>query len=101
MEEYEGVGRAFVDHYYHLFDNERPSLITLYHPASLLNFEGQKFQGIEEISSKLNGLPFDQCRHAISTIDSQPSSINGGIVVFVSGSLQLTGEEHQLRFSQV
>ncbi|XP_021719400.1 nuclear transport factor 2-like [Chenopodium quinoa] len=101
MEDYEGLGTSFVIHYYNLFDNERPSLISLYQPTSLLTFEGQKFQGVEEISNKINSLPFNQCLHSISTIDTQPSSINGGIIVFVSGSLQLAGEEHQLRFSQM
>ncbi|OMO64890.1 Nuclear transport factor 2 [Corchorus olitorius] len=99
-EQIDMVGKAFVDHYYHLFDNDRPSLSSLYQPSSMLTFEGQKIQGVDEIAAKLNQLPIDQCRHVISTIDSQPSSITGGIVVFVSGSLQLPGEEHLLRFSQ-
>ncbi|XP_022724045.1 nuclear transport factor 2-like [Durio zibethinus] len=95
------VGKAFVDHYYHLFDNDRPALSSLYQPSSMLTFEGQKIQSIEDITAKLNQLPFDQCLHVISTIDSQPSSFTGGIVVFVSGSLQLPGEEHHLWFSQM
>ncbi|EOY28619.1 hypothetical protein QUC31_013121 [Theobroma cacao] len=95
------VGKAFVDHYYHLFDNDRPALSSLYQPTSMLTFEGQKIQGVDDIAAKLNQLPFDQCRHEISTIDSQPCSFTGGIVVFVSGSLQLPGEEHHLRFSQM
>lgn len=102
MEEHvEMVGRAFVDHYYHLFDKDRAALSSLYQQTSMLTFEGQKIVGVEEISSKLNQLPFDQCQHEVSTIDSQPSSCTGGIMVFVSGSLQLPGEEHHLRFSQV
>ncbi|WCJ20269.1 Nuclear transport factor 2 [Euphorbia peplus] len=100
-EQVETVGRAFVDHYYHLFDTDRSSLAALYQPTSMLTFEGQKILGGENISGKLNGLPFDQCKHLISTIDSQPSSFPGGIVVFVSGSLQLIGEDHPLRFSQM
>lgn len=100
-EQVEMVGRAFVDHYYHLFDNDRPSLSSLYQPTSMLTFEGQKIHGAEDICNKLNSLPFDQCRHVISTIDNQPSSFAGGIVVFVSGSLQLPGEDYPLRFSQV
>ncbi|KAH9624098.1 hypothetical protein KSS87_018312 [Heliosperma pusillum] len=100
MAEYEAIGKAFVDHYYHLFDTERPSLTTLYQPTSLLSFEGQQFEGVDLISTKISSLPFDQCRHLISTIDSQPSGITGGIIIFVSGSLQLGGEEHPLRFSQ-
>ncbi|MCD7467320.1 Nuclear transport factor 2B [Datura stramonium] len=100
-EQTEMVGRAFVDHYYHLFDNDRSSIGTLYQPGSMLSFEGQKLMGSEDISAKLNALPFGQCRHAISTIDSQPSSFVGGIIVFVSGSIQLLGEDHPLRFSQM
>ncbi|KAJ4982414.1 hypothetical protein NE237_033251 [Protea cynaroides] len=100
-EQVELVGKAFVDHYYHLFDTNRASLSSLYQPTSMLSFEGQKIQGMEEIASKLTQLPFDQCHHSISTIDSQSSSCTGGIIVFVSGNLQLQGEEHHLRFSQM
>lgn len=101
-EQLEIVARAFVDHYYHLFDNNRPSLSSLYQHTSMLTFEGQKILGVDEISNKLTQLPFDQCKHFVSTIDCQPSSIaSGGILVFVSGYIQLLGEEHQLRFSQV
>ncbi|CAN7058001.1 hypothetical protein Bca4012_093929 [Brassica carinata] len=99
----EEVARAFVNHYYHLFDNDRSSLFTLYSSTSLLTFEGQKIYGVEDIFNKLKQLPFDQCRHLISTVDSQPSSMAGGcggILVFVSGSIQLHGEDHPLRFSQ-
>lgn len=95
------VARAFVDHYYHLFDNNRPSLSSLYQHTSMLSFEGQKILGVDDISKKLSQLPFDHCKHFISTIDCQPSPLAGGILVFVSGYIQLLGEEHQLRFSQV
>ena len=109
MEEHvEMVGKAFVDHYYHLFDNDRAALSSLYQSNSMMSFEGQKILGVDEILSKLSQLPFHQCRHVISTIDSQPSSAGGGgsgsgggIVVLVSGTLHLPGEEHHLRFSQV
>ncbi|KAL5578937.1 hypothetical protein UlMin_011379 [Ulmus minor] len=97
----EMVGRVFVNHYYNLFDTDRTSLSSLYQPTSLLTFEGQKIEGVANITCKLNQLPFDQCKHVISTIDSQPSSFSNGVVVFVSGSLQLPGEEHSLRFSQM
>lgn len=102
MEDYvEMVGREFVDHYYHLFDSDRSALSSLYQPTSMLSFEGQRLQGIDDICGKLNQLPFDQCHHVISTIDTQPSSFAGGIMVFVSGSLQLPKEDHPLRFSQM
>ncbi|XP_038997106.1 nuclear transport factor 2B-like [Hibiscus syriacus] len=95
------VGKAFTDHYYHLFDNDRQALSSLYRPSSMLTFEGQKILGVEDITAKLTSFPFDQCQHVISTIDLQPSTFAGGIVVFVSGSLQLPREEHHLRFIQM
>ncbi|XP_077242182.1 NTF2-like protein [Tasmannia lanceolata] len=100
-EQLELVAKAFVDHYYYLFDNNRPSLSSLYNHTSMLTFEGQHIQGVDEIARKLNQLPFDQCKHVISTVDCQPSPFAGGILVFVSGNLQLSGEEHSLRFSQM
>ncbi|XP_031286722.1 nuclear transport factor 2B-like [Pistacia vera] len=100
-EQIDTLGKSFVDHYHHLFDSDRPSLSSLYQPTSMLTFEGQKIFGVDDISTKLNQLPFDQCRHLINTIDSQPCTSTGGIVIFVSGSLQLAGEEHHLRFSQM
>ncbi|XP_068639180.1 nuclear transport factor 2B-like [Aristolochia californica] len=95
------VAKAFVDRYYHLFDNNRPSLSSLYYQTSMLTFEGQKIQGAQNITLKLTQLPFQHCKHCISTIDCQPSPFAGGIIVFVSGSLQLQGEEHLLSFSQM
>ncbi|KAL2473444.1 nuclear transport factor 2 [Forsythia ovata] len=100
-EQVEMVGRSFVDHYYHLFDNDRCLLASLYRPTSVLTFEGQKTQGVHDISIKLSELPFGQCLHVISTIDSQPSAFAGGVLVFVSGSIQLLGEDYPLRFSQM
>lgn len=100
-EESEMVGRAFVEHYYQLFDNERASVSSLYQPESMLTFEGQKILGVDDISSRLQQLPFERCRHVVSTLDTQPSAATGSLLIFVSGSLELPGEEHQLRFSQV
>ncbi|EFJ17164.1 hypothetical protein SELMODRAFT_169222 [Selaginella moellendorffii] len=95
------VAKAFVDHYYSLFDTNRPALAGLYQDGSMLTFEGEKIQGAASISAKLNGLPFQQCQHQISTVDFQPSGAGSGMLVFVSGSLKLQGEDHPLKFSQL
>jgi len=97
----DALSKAFVDHYYSTFDTNRQALIGLYQEGSMLTFEGEKIQGAQAISNKLNGLPFQQCKHNISTTDCQPSGPAGGMVVFVSGNLQLPGEEHTLKFSQM
>lgn len=100
-EEAEIVGKAFVEHYYQLFDNERASISSLYQPDSMLSFEGQQILGVEDICSRLMQLPFQRCRHVVSTVDVQPSAVLGSVLIFVSGSLELPDEEHPLRFSQV
>lgn len=35
---------------------------------------------------KLTSLPFQQCKHHISSLDAQPS-LSGGVLVFVTGQL--------------
>ncbi|KAL5717517.1 Nuclear transport factor 2B [Ranunculus cassubicifolius] len=97
----DAVSKAFVEHYYSTFDTNRSALINLYQEASMLTFEGDKIQGAAKITEKLAGLPFQQCKHSITTVDCQPSGPAGGMVVFVSGNLQLAGESHVLKFSQM
>lgn len=96
----DALAKAFVTHYYTTFDTNRASLYTLYQESSMLTFEGEKFMGQGLIQQKISNLPFQQCKHVIGTVDSQPS-VSGGTAVFVSGSLQLGDQEHSLRFSQM
>lgn len=95
------LSKAFVEHYYSTFDTNRQALVGLYEEGSMLTFEGQKVQGGQAISDKLNSLCFQQCKHIVSTVDCQPSGPAGGMVVFVSGNLQLPDEEHLLKFAQM
>ncbi|XP_035542445.1 nuclear transport factor 2A isoform X3 [Juglans regia] len=94
------LAKAFVEHYYSTFDANRAGLVSLYQDESMLTFEGQKTQGSQNIVAKLTSLPFQQCQHGITTVDCQPSGPAGGMLVFVSGNLQLAGEQHALKFSQ-
>ncbi|KAL0331848.1 UNVERIFIED_CONTAM: Nuclear transport factor 2A [Sesamum calycinum] len=96
----DAVAKAFVEHYYSTFDANRAGLANLYQDGSMLTFEGQKIMGSQNIVAKLTSLPFQQCQHAITTVDCQPSGPAGGMLVFVSGNLQLAGEQHALKFSQ-
>uniref|UniRef100_A0A803MHE9 NTF2 domain-containing protein n=1 Tax=Chenopodium quinoa TaxID=63459 RepID=A0A803MHE9_CHEQI len=89
MEQGDQVARAFVEHYYTTFDTNRAALSSLYQEISMLTFEGQKFQGAQNIVGKLTSLPFEQCKHSITTTDCQPSSSNGTLLVFVSGIFSL------------
>ncbi|PWA70998.1 nuclear transport factor 2 [Artemisia annua] len=97
----DSLAKAFVDHYYSTFDTNRASLSSLYQESSMLTFEGEKIKGALNIVTKLTSLPFQQCKHNITTVDCQPSGPAGGMLVFVSGTMQLAGEEHLLKFSQM
>lgn len=97
----DSLSKAFVEHYYSTFDTNRASLSSLYQDSSMLTFEGEKIKGAVNIVTKLTSLPFQQCKHNITTVDCQPSGPAGGMLVFVSGTMQLAGEEHLLKFSQV
>lgn len=99
MADPDAVAKAFTDHYYNTFDTNRSGLTGLYQDQSLLSFEGQKFQGSQQIMQKLTTLPFQQCKHHVSSIDAQPS-IGGGLIVFVTGQLLPEGETNPLKFSQ-
>ena len=54
----EEVAKAFVGHYYRMFDADRAGLGSLYQDASMLTFEGQKIQGSQGIVAKQTSLPF-------------------------------------------
>ncbi|KAL5148440.1 Amino-acid permease BAT1 [Glycine soja] len=83
------LAKAIVEHYYSTFDTNQSSLANLHQEGSMLTFEGQKIQGVSSI-----------CHHSISTINCQPSGINVSMLVFVSGNLQLVGEQHILKFNE-
>eukprot|EP01115_Flamella_aegyptia_P003797 TRINITY_DN170_c0_g1_i1.p1 TRINITY_DN170_c0_g1~~TRINITY_DN170_c0_g1_i1.p1 ORF type:complete len:126 (-),score=44.53 TRINITY_DN170_c0_g1_i1:54-431(-) len=98
---FEEVGKAFVTHYYTLFDsNQREQLGALYQNESMLTFEQSKFQGRDNILTKLKNLAFQTVKHQITALDAQPSPGNG-ILVFASGNLVVDDSQNILKFSQV
>ncbi|KAG1680142.1 hypothetical protein FOA52_000255 [Chlamydomonas sp. UWO 241] len=100
MADPEAVGKAFIAHYYAMFESNRPGLGNLYQEQSMLTFEGQKFMGTQAIVAKLTGLAFGPCKVTCGTQDFQPS-IGGGILVFVTGGIQHDADAPPLKFSQV
>ncbi|CAN6211210.1 unnamed protein product [Urochloa humidicola] len=96
----DGMAKAFVDHYYTMFDTNRAALAGLFQEGSMLTFEGEKFMGTATIIAKLTSLQFSSCKHQVTTIDCQPSGPAGGMLVFVSGTMHFEVEPH-LKFFQV
>jgi len=94
------VAQAFVKLYYTTFDTDRKQLGILYQPQSMWSFEGNNVQGAENIINKLTSLPFQQCAHAIKSVDVQPSSAPGGILVFACGDIKIDNSDNALKFAQ-
>ena len=89
--QYEQIGKAFVEHYYNIFDKvaTRANLQQLYNAdQSLLSFEGQQMQGAAKIMEKLGSLTFQKIQHLITTTDCQPM-FDGGILINVLGQLKV------------
>ena len=98
--QFDQIGRQFVDHYYKTFDTNRGGLTSLYGSDSMLTFEGEQFQGAENIINKLKSLAFQQVQHQITTADCQPNPGNGGVLVMVTGNLLVDGGTTPLKFAQ-
>lgn len=100
MADFNSIAQQFVQFYYTTFDTNRAGLFPLYNTESMLTFEGEQFRGAEFIVKKLLELSCTTVSHQILTIDAQPSSTPSGIIVFVSGLLQMD-QDSPLKFSQV
>lgn len=73
------------------------SLFPLHHnrlgyknEQSMLTFEGQQVQGSANIINKLKSV--GQVKHSVKTTDIQPSSNANAIVIFVTGAIQIGGD---------
>lgn len=67
----------------------------------MLTFETSDVQGVEAILEKLTLLPFQRVEHEILTINAQPASANGDVIVMVTGRLLLDEERNPMNYSQV
>ncbi|CAK7206563.1 Nuclear transport factor 2 [Sporothrix eucalyptigena] len=100
MSGYEDVAKQFVEFYYNTFDSDRSQLTPLYRDNSMLTFETASVLGAAGIVEKLKGLPFQRIKHVVNVLDAQPT-INDGVIVLVSGQLQVDEEERPMNFTQV
>ncbi|KAH6842857.1 hypothetical protein B0I37DRAFT_330385 [Chaetomium sp. MPI-CAGE-AT-0009] len=97
--DFEGISKQFVQHYYNTFDANRADLAGLYREGSMLTFESNHSLGAAAIVEKLVGLPFQKVRHQVDTLDSQPTS-NGGIIILVTGKLVVDESPNPLNYTQ-
>lgn len=95
------MASEFCKFYYQQFDQDRAQLAALYRDHLMLTFETAQLQGAKDIVEKLVLLPFQKVLHRISTLDAQPASQNGDILVMVTGELMIDDESNSQRYSQV
>ncbi|KAI4109388.1 MAG: hypothetical protein L6R37_000545 [Teloschistes peruensis] len=101
MSGFQEIAQQFTEYYYTTFDNNRSNLAALYRDQSMLTFESNAVQGTSGIVEKLVGLPFQKIKHQVATLDAQPSSEQGGILVMVTGALLVDEEERPMNYTQV
>mmetsp|Transcript_19215 Transcript_19215/g.30440 ORF Transcript_19215/g.30440 Transcript_19215/m.30440 type:complete len:149 (-) Transcript_19215:356-802(-) len=95
------IGKAFVEHYYTLFDNNRLQLADLYQDTSMLSFENEQYAGKKQIMAKLcNGVFFKKVQHVPKTLDVQPSGANG-LMIMCTGELKVDEEKNALKYGQM
>ncbi|KAL8931846.1 MAG: hypothetical protein Q9211_006693 [Gyalolechia sp. 1 TL-2023] len=118
MGDFVQVAQQFTQFYYTTFDQNRSNLAALYRDQSMLTFESDRVQGTSGIVEKLVSLPFQKIKHQVATLDAQPSSEQGGIIVMSiaecnredlqdptrparADNLQVDEEERTMNYTQV
>jgi hypothetical protein len=66
--------------------------------SSMMTFEGKQFQGSANILQQLRSI--GPVSHSFATTDVQPSSTPSSILIFVTGSIKIGGD-NPLHFSQL
>ncbi|KAL8358364.1 hypothetical protein RB601_009661 [Gaeumannomyces tritici] len=98
------VAQEFVQFYYNEFDKGKEARVAwsnlVYTEVSKLTFESTEHTGKAAIAEKLGGLPFEQVKHQVSTLDVQLTHHND-IVILVTGQLLVDEEQRPMNFSQV
>jgi len=96
----------FVAAYYQTFDKndiDRKNLAAAYRPHSTLDWEGQRFSGLESIINKISTLNIEKITHQIGTMDIQPSGAgpNGsGMIALITGAVTIDSP-NPLHFTQM
>jgi len=65
-----------------------------------MDYNGSKFRGIKQIAEKIESFSFQTIQYQIENQDVQEGPIAGSMLIFVSGSLIMDGQ-NQFKFSQV
>ncbi|KFH40968.1 Nuclear transport factor-like protein [Hapsidospora chrysogenum ATCC 11550] len=114
------ANKQFIEFYYKTFDADRKQLGSLYvgdaqeillpttrltdnlkqREQSMLTFESASVLGVQNIVDKLSSLPFEKVAHQVGTLDAQPTMVDGGIIILVTGQLLVDEEQRPMNYTQ-
>lgn len=98
---FKSIGEEFAKVFYQTYDSNRQGLTQFFEAQSCFTFEGESFQGAQQISQKLTNLPFQQVQHQPSTCNCQP--VPGSpdkVLLLVTGNMVVNGSQN-LKFCEV
>jgi hypothetical protein len=99
----QSVANLFLEQYYSVMQlnrEGRQALVNFYSNGSQMTYTGTSYRGLKDISEKIESFGFEKIEYKITSSDIQEGPINGSILVFVNGYLQMDGSE-QFRFAQI
>jgi hypothetical protein len=96
----EEVAHAFVQHYYSTLNSNVTALHGLYQSNSVLTFEGQRFEGPDQIVGKLESLGPVEHNIPLLTVDVQLGADSNALLIFVVGHIKIGGD-NPLHFTQI
>mmetsp|Transcript_14704 Transcript_14704/g.21175 ORF Transcript_14704/g.21175 Transcript_14704/m.21175 type:complete len:122 (+) Transcript_14704:818-1183(+) len=83
------LAKQFTEHYYGTFDTSPQNLSGLFTQNSMMTFEGQQFQGVQNILQKITQI--GRTGHEVKTVDVQPSVTENALIIFVTGMITIDG----------
>mmetsp|Transcript_5728 Transcript_5728/g.6561 ORF Transcript_5728/g.6561 Transcript_5728/m.6561 type:complete len:134 (-) Transcript_5728:339-740(-) len=101
---HEQVAQAFIGQYYQVYDRPetRPQCINFFYPDAIYQQEKDKFEKHAQIAEILqrNTQSMGLLVHSAKTLDSQPTPANNGVLILVTGDLQMADQERPFKFSE-
>merc|ERR1712019_300699 len=92
----------FCSEYYNTLQNNRANLINMYKECSIMTYEGDKFQGLQNIHKKISEFAFQNIQFKQESLEWQNSPIDGGVLIFITGKLVMDNDANNVMdFSQV
>lgn len=65
-----------------------------------MTYGGSTYKGLKEIAEKIESFGFENIQYKVESQDVQEGPIQGSLLIFVTGALQMDGNE-QFKFTQV